>query len=161
MTTPPTPKDVRTRILAIAIQSGIVISASDGTECHYDEDELPALIVAPRGSPGRDYTSRQSRAVTREYQALFLVKEVCNDNETEQLAALEAVWEVIDALPDYFANYAGRLELRDVNNLPKALSGVTDVGHVSDDGPQFTSWNGDVYACASYVFPVTINRANR
>lgn len=159
MTSPPKPKDVRDRILAIAIQSGIVITASDGTECHYEEDELPALVVAPRGAADRDYTNREKRLVTREYQALFLVKEVCSDQESEQLAALEAVWEVIDDLPDYFANYAGRLELHDTNGLPKALDAVTSVGHVSDSGPQFTSWGQGVYACASYIFPIVTSRS--
>lgn len=161
MTSPvrPAPKIVRERILAIAVQSGIVVSASDGTECHYDEAELPALVIAPRGAPSREYTSREKRLVTREYQALFLVKEICNDNEAEQLAALDAVWDIIEDLPDYFADFAPQLQLKDINNLPHGLPGVWNVEHVRDDGPQFTSWGDSIYACASYIFPVTTNRA--
>lgn len=153
-----TVRQVRQRILDISSQSGIIAFVSDGVECKLTSDQLPALVVAPDGAPERSYTNKQSRLITREYRMLMLVAQICSDKETEQLAVLEQVWDIIDALPDYFARKANRLELA-INGLPVSLENVHSTGHMSDSGPQYISWGAEVYSCALYRLPVIIQRA--
>jgi hypothetical protein len=152
----PNRKQVRERIIAIAEASGLVTTTLNGPECRLTPEQLPALYVVPRTAPTRQYTNGQRRIVTCEYELLYLVTQICTDDEQEQFDALEDVWEVIDALPDYFAANARRLMLRGTDS---GLTGVADVGHMRDGGAQYTSWGEDTYACAMYTLPVDTQRA--
>lgn len=156
MANAPTPKEVRERIAAIAAESGLVQTVIVGQPAEYKltQDELPALVVTIRASVEREFNSQHKRLVTREYQALLLVELMSKDDQATEFAALENVWQLLDSLPDYFAEHAPRLEL---NHAP--LAGVHSTGHMSDGGAIFTPWNGDTFAAAVYTLPVITNRA--
>jgi hypothetical protein len=149
-----TPKEVRERLMAIAdaAPDEIVNLVTDQIDCPIATTDLPALLITGGGAPTRVVVSKQQRQVTRTYGFRYLVYELCNDSEAEQLAAIDATLALLDELPDWFAK-APRLELDKA-----ALNGVHSTGHLADDGFNFIHWAKKDYGGVDYRLEVTTNR---
>lgn len=150
----PTVKDVRERIQDILTThlSAVVKTVQDGAECALMEDQLPAAIVMTRAAT-RTSTNANRHLTTRTYEVILLVTRVCKEGAEEQRRVFDATEVLADVLPDYFTAKAHRLEL---NNA--ALTGVFEVGDVTDDGPEFDLWGGETYGAIRCRIPVTTYR---
>lgn len=127
----------------------VLLKVHDGPECPVPDADLPLAIVLARGAT-RAKTNANRHLATRTFDVIVLVERVCDDTVAEQRRVFDATEALIDVVPDYFAASAHRLEL---NKVP--LTGIFEVGAITDDGPEFRQWGGEVYGAITHRIPVT------
>lgn len=131
-------------------RSGVTLA-----ECSLTPDDLPALAAISSQAAPQRIGAGGNRKITRNYMLLVLFYQLCDESMAEQSAALTALWQRLDELPDYFAGRGvDRLKFND-----SGLRGVESVGHMADNGTEDPiNWNGGVYSHAVYTLPVTTTR---
>jgi hypothetical protein len=180
LTTSPTPKEVRFRLLqlcaALAVAQPTILktvvfdtaaqltlagSPASGVvlgECKLTAGDLPALAGVTVGAVDqwRGAGTRQGEE-TRNYQLEVLFYQLCDNSMAEQIAALDVLWSKLSELPDYFANHVDRLRLG-----ASGLGNLEALGRMTDGGTEDPiNWQGGVYSHALYTLPVTTKRATR
>lgn len=169
----PRSSDVRDRLFALAVAAPDTIvktvlfdnatkfasagSPSKGRilgECDLPPADLPALIGITPGASSFVRASTGTRIMQRVYTFEMLFYQLCDGSAAEQIAALEALWDHVDELPDYYASVY-RLKLND-----SGLRGVESVEQMTDVGTEITmrGWDKFTYSGMAYTLPINTSR---
>lgn len=166
------PLQVRQRLEAVLLASGLVKTLLWEQDCPIRDDQLPAFMVTSRGGERSD-DSVDRRYTTRSYEVLVLFANMQSASKEKQRAALDTAQAQIDDLPEYLYQTAPRLDLTppqvdDDGNpipgalpVPKPLDGVERIGGIGDQDAQIIEWDKKAYTGVVYTIPVVTVRLKR
>lgn len=151
--TMPNAIEVQQRIEEALTNAELIETIVRDEERKYQENDLPAAIVAPgEGARNRLSLGSSHYAVTRDYLIVYIYAILDDAVGFLSSPEYEDGWERMEVLPQFF------LTIPHLETEPGAKDGIAfTIGMLDDAAPTAFPFKGGVYAAIQYVMTVVVH----